>query len=207
MKLNQTLLAMTIAGGLTLAGEAKASIIYDVNLAIGAGGVVGTITTDGSVGVLGASDILAWNLTGTGNGGATFHFVNANSVVEVGNNTDVFNPNAGTPDLTADANHIYFNFNGTDGGYLGFQTPPAYQGEHYVSFGANYNQLNTYTGLAVVPVDYLDPSTINEPASGTQIIASVAAVPEPSTVVAGALLLLPFGSSAVRQLRRKLHAA
>jgi hypothetical protein len=28
-------------------------------------------------------------------------------------------------------------------------------------------------------------------------------VPEPSTVIAGALLLLPFGASAIRVLRRK----
>jgi len=191
----------------------KADITYDVNLPIGAGGagVVGTITTDGDIGVIGASDILAWNLTGTGNGGVTFNFVNGNSVVEVGNYTDVFNPNAGTPDLTATANDIYFNFDGTDGGYLGFQTPPPYGGEHYVSFGANYNQADTYTGLAVVPVYYLDSSTINEAESGNQIIASVpavSAVPEaPTMLVTSALLLLPFGSSAVRRLRKEFQAA
>jgi hypothetical protein len=180
MKLNQTLLAMTIAAGLALAGEAQVNIVYDVNLAIGAGGVVGTITTDGNVGVIGASDILAWNLTVTGNGGVTFNFVNANSLVEVGNNTDVFNPDAGTLDLTADATNIYFNFSGTDGGYLGFQTPPPYGGEYYVSFGAN-NQSDTYQGIALVPVDYSDPSTITEAEAGNQIIASVPSVPPPGT--------------------------
>jgi hypothetical protein len=33
------------------------------------------------------------------------------------------------------------------------------------------------------------------------------AVPEPSTMIAGAMLLLPFGSGAVRLLRKKLQAA
>ncbi len=33
------------------------------------------------------------------------------------------------------------------------------------------------------------------------------AVPEPTTMISGALLLLPFGSSALRQLRKKLQAA
>ena len=47
--------------------------------------------------MIGASDILAWNLTVTGNGRSTFNLVNGSSGVEVGNNTDVFNPNAGTP--------------------------------------------------------------------------------------------------------------
>jgi len=193
MKLSQTLLAMTIAA-LALAGEAKAAdIVYDVNLTIGAGGVVGTITTDGDLGVIGASDILAWNLTGTGNGGSTFNWVNGNSLVAVGNNTDVFNPNAGTPDLTATANDIYFNFSATDGGYLAFQTPPLYGGQHYVGFGANNNS-DVFQGEAVVPVYYSDPSTISEPKSGNQIIASVAAVPEPGTVP---LLWLGLGVLAV----------
>ena len=151
MRLNQTLLAITIAGGLALAGEAQANIIYDVNLAIGAGGVVGTITTDGNVGVIGASNILAWNLTVTGKGGATFNLVNGPSGVACGNNTAVFNPNAGTPDLTADANHIYFNFSATDGGYLGFQTLPFYGGNNYWSCGAKNNS-NVEPGLSAVPV-------------------------------------------------------
>ena len=122
---------MTIAGVFALAGEAQANIIYDVNLAIGAGGVVGSLTRDGKIGVIGASDILAFNFIVTGNGGVTFHLSNGPSGVGVGNNTAEFNPNAGTPDLTADANHIYFNFSATDGGYLGFQTLPFYGGQNY----------------------------------------------------------------------------
>lgn len=190
------LLAMTIVAGLALTGEANAAdIVYDVNLTIGNGGVVGTITTDGDIGVIGASDILAWNLTGTGNGGSTFDWFNGNSVVEVGNNTDVFNPNAGTPDLTATATHIYFNFSATDGGYLGFQTPPPYGGERYVTFGAN-NNFDTYQGEAVVPVFYTDPSTITDPESGNQIIASVASVATVPESDAMPLLGLGFGALA-----------
>jgi hypothetical protein len=190
MKLNQTLLAMTIAGGLALAGEAKASIVYNVALSIGAGGVAGTVTTDGHFGVIGAPDIVAFNLTVTGNGGATFHLVNGPSGVDCGNNTAVFNPTAGTPDVTADANHIYFNFSGTDGGYLGFQTLPFYGGNNYWSCGANNNS-DVQQGLSAVPVLYSDPSSIYVPESGNQIIASVA--PEPATWIwaaSGGLLLL-----------------
>jgi hypothetical protein len=44
---------------------------------------------------------------------------------------------------------------------------------------------------------YLDDVSIN----------AATAVPEPSTMIAGALLLLPFGSGAIRQFRKKMQAA
>jgi len=167
---------MTIAGGLALAGEAKASITYDVSLAIGTNGagIAGTITTDGKNGVIGASDITAWDLTGTGKGGSTLHLVNGPSVVGVGNNTAPFNVNLGTPDLTADANHIYFNFSATDGGWLAFQAGTfLFSGEQYIGIGANNNS-DVYQGLAVVPGSAGDPAEIDEGESGNQIIASAA---------------------------------
>ncbi len=173
-KLNQRLLAAIIAGGLALAGQARASIVYKVNEVMGVGGIFGTITTDGTIGQLSASDILSWNLNVNGNGGVTYNLVSdGTSGVEVGNNTDVFNPSAGTPDLTADANHIYFNFSGTDGGYLGFQTLPFYGGENYASFGA-LNQADTYQGLAAVPESYDLASLIIVAETGNQIIAVAA---------------------------------
>ena len=39
------------------------------------------------------------------------------------------------------------------------------------------------------------------------VSGSLTPVPEPTTIVAGALMLLPFGSGAVRQFRKKLQAA
>ena len=38
-------------------------------------------------------------------------------------------------------------------------------------------------------------------------LMSNAAVPEPSTYIAGALMVLPFGASALRMLRKKTHTA
>jgi hypothetical protein len=179
--------------------DSAIKIVYGVNLVIGAGGVVGTITTDGHIGVIGASDILAWNFIVTGNGGATYHLVNGPSGVDCGNNTDVFNPNAGTPDLTADANHIYFNFNGTDGGYVGFQTLPFYGGNNYWSCGANNNS-DVAQGFGVVPVLYSDPSSIYVAESGNQIIATVSAPPtlaiQPATN--GVVLLWPVSPTIYR---------
>ncbi len=173
MKLKQSFLALAIACGFALAAEAQSSVVYTVNLVMGAGGVVGTITTDGTVGLLGASDILAWNLTVTGNGGVTYHLDNVDGLsgVEVGNNSSYLDPTLGNADLTADATNIYFNFSGTDGGYFGFQTLPFYTGKQYFSCGSSNNQ-DSAQGLGAVPILYNDPSSIFEPETGTQIIAS-----------------------------------
>jgi hypothetical protein len=204
MKLNQLVAAMTVAGGLAFAGGAEASIVYDVNQSIGAGGVVGTITTDGHTGVLSASDFTAWNLTLTGNGGATRNLVNGPSGVAVGNISAPFNPNAGTPDLTADTTHIFFNFDATDGGYFVFQTFPFFTGAQYWCNASLNNNFDCAQGKSVVPILFSDPSSINQPASGNQIIATAASVPapEPSSLF---LILSGFaGLAAFRRSRRYL---
>lgn len=196
---------MTITGGLALAGEVQGKIVYGVNLVIGAGGVVGSLTTDGHIGVIGATNILAWDFIVTGNGGVTYHLVNGPSGVDCGNNTDVFNPTAGTPDLTADANHIYFDFSATDGGYLGFQTLPFYGGNNYWSCGASNNS-DVYQGLAAVPDAFNVPSTIHVAEAGNQIIATVSAPPtlaiQPATN--GVVLLWPV-SSTIYRLQQKTN--
>jgi hypothetical protein len=194
-------------GGLTLAGGASATA-YEVSQSIGAGGVIGTITTDGTLGALAASNITAWDLTLTGNSGATFHLVNGASGVEVGNISAPFNPNAGTPDLTADAQHIYFNYDAQDGGYLGFQTLPLYGGQNYWCNASQNNNFDCAQGKSVVPVLFSDASSIYEAASGNQIIASaVVGVPEPNT--AGLLLagLAGLGFACKRSRSRPARAA
>ncbi len=176
-----------LAVGVALTGSAQA-VVYEVNQPIGAGGVSGTITTNGQIGVLVAPDITAWDLTLTGNGGASIHLVNGPSGVVVGNISDPFNPTAGTPDLTADAQHIYFNYDATDGGYFGFQMLPFYGGHQYWCNASQNNNFDCSQGKSVVPVLYSDSSSIYAAATGNQILASVApSVPEPAI---SALLLM-----------------
>jgi hypothetical protein len=55
---------------------------------------------------------------------------------------------------------------------------------------------------ASAPVGYLGVQVMNLTENGAAK-QDLLVVPEPSTVIAGALLLLPFGASAVRILRRK----
>jgi hypothetical protein len=184
-------------------GSMKADITYGVNLGIGAGGVTGSITTDGNTGVLVASDILSWNLNITGNGGATYNLVSGPSGVEVGNITQPFNPSAGTPDLTATATDIYFNFSATDGGYLGFQSLPFYGGQNYFACGAFNNNFDVSQGFSVVPVLYSDSTSIYVPEAGNQIIAAVSATSAPD--LADTMPLLGLGLGALTVFGRRLR--
>jgi hypothetical protein len=63
------------------------------------------------------------------------------------------------------------------------------------------NQSDVFQGLAVVPVYYSDSSTISEPESGKQIIASVATVPD----MAGTMPLLGLGLGALAAFGRRFR--
>src|ERR1019366_3589762 len=64
-----------------------ATITYDVNRTIGAGSVIGFVETDGTIGVLSASNILDWNLVLNEGTNPTFDILGplsgSNSVVGV----------------------------------------------------------------------------------------------------------------------------
>jgi hypothetical protein len=57
-----------------------ASVIFNVNQTIGAGGVTGTITTDGKLGALASTNLVDWALT-LNDGATTFLLTSANSEV------------------------------------------------------------------------------------------------------------------------------
>ena len=158
------------------AGAANANITYNVNQKIGVGGVTGTITTDGTAGLLSNANFLAWNLNLQGNG-ASFNLTQSNSTV-LDYVSGIFGANSA--DVTADTHNIYFNFDGTDGGYLGFQTVP-YSGLNYWCNATVTQGFDCIAGgETVAPIYAFDPSTQFQGYSGNQIIASVG-VPEPST--------------------------
>jgi hypothetical protein len=212
MAFKQMIKASRLVSGVALfsmllgAGVAGASITYDVNQVIGAGSVIGTITTDGVLGTLVAGDFTAWNLVLTGAGGANFTLTNGTSGVEVGNVSDPYNPHAGTADVTADIHNIYFNFDGGDGGYLGFQQAPLYAGQQYWCNASTGQGYDCSVGKSVVPAAYNDPSSQYAFAGGKQIIASVATggVPEPT---AWALMVVGFAGLGVALRRRRGQAA
>jgi len=149
-------LAALIAGEPALADP----ITYNVDQHIGSGKVEGTITTDGTLGVLAKANITDWTLDLT-SGADTFTLNLGNSQVLLQG-----------LDLTATPTELLFNFNGTDGGYFAFQAnnPGLFSGYHYVCFDTN--NFPCAPGAAVVPQNYTDPSAQFEPRTGTQAIAS-----------------------------------
>jgi hypothetical protein len=130
---------------------------YIINQTIGNGSVVGQIVTDGKVGILSSSDIVGWNLNLNG--------VGASAVLTSagGTSTVLF---SGT-DLTGTSSGLYFNFSGTDGGYLGIQdSQQIYSGNKYVC--ENTSWYGCKPGASVVPGSYTDPSAQFATESGVQ---------------------------------------
>jgi len=171
-----TVLAMAIVAPTVLRAD---DITYSVNLTVGAGSVIGTITTDGTIGTLATSDILDWNLIL--NDGTT-------TVTLTGPPAPHISTEISGSDVTATATALSYNFSGpnfdffiiednnftpTGGGVLDFFTPdPA--DSTYPNSGINVSHLE---GSAL---------TVNDTVSGTQVIGSVIA-PEPATLA----LMLP----------------
>jgi hypothetical protein len=101
--------ALAFAAALALAAPASDAAVFDVNRTIGTGSVVGTITTDGTLGALSTSDITAWSLT-LNDGTSTLLLTEGNSELALFGSA-----------LSATAAQLLFDF-GTDGAAL-FQFP------------------------------------------------------------------------------------
>jgi hypothetical protein len=92
------------------------NITYNVNRTVGAGTVTGVIQTDGTLGVLSASNIVDWSLAlyAPTSSPTTYNLYGPAS----GNNSSVYVQGS---DTTASTTQLLFNFSGTDNGYLLFQ--------------------------------------------------------------------------------------
>ena len=182
-------MACAAALGLAMAGaasQADAAITYLVNQTIGAGGVTGSITTNGDLGLLDEADITGWSLSLNG--------VGASYSIDENNSVRVL-----TGGLTATATTLFFNFSGPSAMLL-FQQG-LNSGQHYYCNSAGPTACST--GKTVAPISYGSSSTqLDTAASGNQVIASV--TPEPAT---WAMMILGFTGVGAAIRRRRLGVA
>jgi len=167
--------SMLLCAAALLAGTTSAAnaLTYNVDGTIGGGSVFGSITTNGKIGTLAASDITGWTLLVTGNGGANVTLDNLNSGVFLGGSA-----------VTADASNIYFDFtkNNAAPSYLLFQKSFGSGNDYTCASNADFNATPCYYGASAVPGSYANASaSYSIPQGGNLIVASTAAVPEPAT--------------------------
>lgn len=159
-------------------GVCQADTTYDVNLSIGADTVTGTIVTDGNTGVLVGSDIVNYALTFTG----AIPGFDPNGPLNVA----VFG-NA----LSATSTELLFDFTASGALYLSDINNDI---PRFVVCGPGYTNFCGGVGLS-------DGSGIEfTPETGTQVIGTAAALPEPSSLWPLAIGVLGLAGS----MRRKL---
>lgn len=178
------LLKAAVIGVIILAGTPAyaAQIIYSVNTAVGTvGSISGTITTDGTIGTIVASNIVGYNLDVFGNG-AQITVNTTNSSVFVGGNS-----------LTASGSQLTFNFGNSNPSYLLFQESFGTGTKFACAASTPAFSTPCYQGLSAVPLSYNDSTAqYTGQGSGGVLTGNLqigSAVPEPAT---WSMMLLGF---------------
>jgi len=161
-----------------------APITYDVNRTIGSGSVIGTITTDGTIGTyLTASNFIDWNLTlSIGSNSATI--ISNNSTLSINDIT-----------LTATLSALSWDFNSATGAFNIIDNSSAFNFRRW-EFSNTYEYVY-FQDFNSNPYSFFTESF----PSGKQVIGSAqgANIPEPASI---ALLAMGFaGMSFARKTR------
>jgi hypothetical protein len=180
--------SILIICGLMFSYSAHAAIIYNVDIVSGSNSAIGTITTNGAVGTLVPGDVLSWNITIRNSFGT--------ASLLTGERVDAFGP-----DITATSSGIFFNFSdAVNTSYFLFQvfgSPGA-----FLCFNNAGGACSSNPGDIAINLNG-DGSTVI-PETGVVEIASVSAIPEPST---WAMMMLGFCGLGFMAYRRKNQTA
>lgn len=162
------LLKLGLVTAILASASAHAAIVYSVNTTIISANptgnplqsdtVLGSITTNGTIGVLATADILSWNLSLIDNLNAANNFV-----LTPGNSTLAENFGGA---LSANADSLFFDFSKVGAEFLiQANNPGVYSGWHYFCFSA--------TGGACLAGETISPQYY----SGDGVVATGAAAP------------------------------
>jgi hypothetical protein len=183
MTSKQRVFLQTAALVLVGAFAGKADIVYNVDRTVGTGTITGTITTDGAIGVLAATDIVSYDLELA----AAPNFLNLNGTTGV---------QVVGSDLTATAATLNFDFSGGAGFFL-IQPGPE-DGFHYYCD-------QTISGPCLdgetVAADSFEDGGLNGTIAGDVVIgtAHTSAAPEPTFMMLTGLGLAGLTFAAYRR--------
>ena len=181
---NRFLLGIVTVVCSLFASQVKADLVYSVTDIVGnssnAFSLAGTITTDGAIGTLATADILSYSILVTFGSNAQL-FTNSDSALTVSGNA-----------FTASSSELFYDFSA---GFPAFITLGN-------SFGSLLYQPNRIRGEINTPDGPV--AGFKNIFTGVHSVATIAAVPEPST---WAMMILGFAGVGFMAYRRKWKTA
>lgn len=182
-----TFVGLLAAALMTLCGVASANIIYNIDISGGGETVMGTITTDGTLGALTVASIAAWNLNAAGPIVLT--------VASPGNFLCQTSPDGGCG-VTAEADGTLVQTGGGTGAFIAF----------YGGVLGDPPLIAFFTTDAEVLLTADPPIVALIPTGQGTVLGTAASAPEPPTAILLGLGLACLGLACTRARRRRSAA-